>query len=141
MVKVVPFSDCTVFFSPFILLFNRLSQFLLFLRFLSTNNLFGFPLGSYTLLCQQWIGKLWPITNMHLQKIILWWYSGIVSQIFIISFHFNSFFIFTSRTPVLQSDGEEYVKRYRQLETKELETAGDSKSSCKPGIFSTFFLS
>ncbi|KAK9409401.1 putative ATP-dependent RNA helicase TDRD9 [Crotalus adamanteus] len=34
---------------------------------------------------------------------------------------------------VLQSDGEEYVKRYRQLETKELETAGDSRPSCKPG--------
>ncbi|XP_029140467.1 ATP-dependent RNA helicase TDRD9 [Protobothrops mucrosquamatus] len=35
--------------------------------------------------------------------------------------------------PAANVDEEEYVKRYRRLETKELETAGASRSSCKPG--------
>ncbi|XP_034274448.1 ATP-dependent RNA helicase TDRD9 isoform X2 [Pantherophis guttatus] len=35
-------------------------------------------------------------------------------------------------TPGLQNDGEEYIKRYRQLEAKELEARGGSCSSSKP---------
>ncbi|XP_013915067.1 PREDICTED: putative ATP-dependent RNA helicase TDRD9 [Thamnophis sirtalis] len=36
-------------------------------------------------------------------------------------------------TRVLQNDGEEYIKRYRQLEVKELEAEGGRCSSYKPG--------
>ncbi|XP_063146460.1 ATP-dependent RNA helicase TDRD9 [Candoia aspera] len=36
-------------------------------------------------------------------------------------------------TPVQQNAGVEYVKRYRQLEAEELDAAGTSWSSCKPG--------